>query len=187
MLLDSAHDAEAIYSLMEHQNVEPFIDLNCRSKKNLKTGSDIKISPNGIPICHIGLEMKPNGHDHRQNRDKWRCPLSCGIKNSCASPCSKAKYGRTYHTFSKDNLRLFTKTPRDSEKWKVIYKRRTSIERSNKREKIDYKLESGRHRSTKKWYVRIYGIMICQHMDAWFAHQKDNFNDLKALISPYTA
>ena len=36
------------------------------------------------------------------------------------------------------------------------YNRRTSIERSNKREKIDSKLESGRHRSTKMWYVRIY-------------------------------
>lgn len=127
MLLDSAHDAEAIYNLMKHQNVEPFIDLNCRSKKNAKTGSDIRISPTGIPICPIGLEMKPNGHDNLQNRDKWRCPLSRGTKNSCTSPCSKAKYGRTYHTHSKDNLRLFTKTPRDSEKWKVIYKRRTSI------------------------------------------------------------
>jgi hypothetical protein len=50
---------------------------------------------------------------------------------------------------SKDNLRLFTKTPRTSEKWKTIYTRHTSIERSNKRDKIDYKLESGRHRSTK--------------------------------------
>ena len=187
MLLDSAHDAEAIYHLMEHQNVEPFIDLNCRSKKNTETGSDIQISPNGIPICPIGLEMKPNGHDNLQNRDKWRCALSCGSINSCASPCSKAKYGRTYHTHSKDNLRLFTKTPRDSEKWKVIYKRRTSIERSNKREKIDYKLESGRHRSTKMWYVRVYAIMICQHMDAWFSHSKETFANLKTLIFPKSA
>ena len=61
---------------------------------------------------------------------------------------------------NRDDLRLFTKTPRDSEKWKLIYKRRTSIERSNKREKIDYKLESGRHRSTMMWYMR-----TLQHYD----------------------
>lgn len=44
---------------------------------------------------------------------------------------------------------------------------RTSVERSNKREKIDYKLEDGRHRSTKMWYCRLYAIMMLQHLDAW--------------------
>ena len=34
MLLDAAHDAESIYLLLEHQGMEPFIDLNVRSKKN---------------------------------------------------------------------------------------------------------------------------------------------------------
>jgi len=187
MLLDAAHDAEAIYHLLDYQNIEPFIDLNSRSKKVITTSGDIRISPKGIPICSIDLEMKPNGKDNLQHRTKWRCALSCGTKNSCATPCSTAKYGRTYHTQSKDNVRLFTKTPRDSEKWSLIYKRRTSIERSNKREKIDYKLEAGRHRSTKMWYVRIYGIVICQHLDAWFSHLKESFADLKTFIFPLTA
>ncbi|HIZ43757.1 MAG TPA: hypothetical protein H9672_03405, partial [Firmicutes bacterium] len=47
------------------------------------------------------------------------------------------------------------------------YNGRTSVERSNKREKEDYKLEDGRHRSTKMWYCRLYGIMMLQHLDAW--------------------
>ncbi len=151
MLLDAAHDAEAIYLLLDHQSTEPFIDLNNRSKKNTKTGVDIQISPAGVPICPAGLKMKPNGRDNFQNRQKWRCALACRHENSCKTPCSTAKYGRTYHTHSKDNLRLFPKTLRDSDKWKLIYKRRSSIERSNKREKIDYQLEAGRHRSTKLW------------------------------------
>lgn len=187
MLLDAAHDAEAIYRLLDHQHTEPFIDLNNRSKNNTKTGGDIRISPTGVPICSADLDMKSNGHDNLQNRHKWRCALSFGSKNSCATPCSNAKFGRTYHTHSKDNLRLFPKTPRNSEKWTMIYKRRTSIERSNKREKIDYKLESGRHRSTKMWYVRIYGILICQHLDAWFSHRNESLADLKTLIFPQTA
>jgi len=103
MLLDAAHDAEAIYLLLDHQNTEPFIDLNNRSKKNTKTGGDIRISPKGVPICSAGLEMKSNGRDDLQNRQKWRCAQSHGIENSCPTPCSKAKYGRTYHTHSKDN------------------------------------------------------------------------------------
>ena len=187
ILLDAAHDAEAIYHLFDYQNIEPFIDLNKRGKKATTTPGDIKISPNGTPICSINLEMKSNGRDNLQNRNKWRCALSCGPKNSCVTPCSTAKYGRTYHTKSKDDLRLFTKTPRASEKWAMIYKRRTSVERSNKREKIDYKLESGRHRSTKMWYVRIYGIVICQHLDAWFSHQKEIFTNLQTMIFPQTA
>jgi len=176
MLLDAAHDAEAIYLLLSHQGIEPFIDLNVRSKKNQTIGNDIQLSPEGIPICPKGKPMKPNGFDRSQNRRKWRCPPACG--------CSDAKYGRTYHTHSSDNLRLFPKTPRDSEKWKLIYKRRTSVERSNKREKVDYKLESGRHRSTMMWTVRLYGIMICQHVDAWFVSQKDAWDCLKSVIYP---
>lgn len=176
MLLDAAHDAEAIYLLLDHQNIEPFIDLNNRSKKNTVTDSDIQISPTGVPICPKGNVMKPNGFDQSQNRRKWRCSPSCG--------CSKAKYGRTYHTHSSDNRRLFPKTVRGSEKWNNIYKRRTSIERSNKREKMDYKLESGRHRSTMMWYMRLYGIMICQHMDAWYVSQKEEWDTYKNLFYP---
>jgi hypothetical protein len=97
---------------------------------------------------------------------------------------SLPKFGRTYHTHSSDNLRLFPKTVRGSEKWKLIYKRRTSIERSNKREKVDNKLESGRHRSTHMWYMRIYSIMICQHIDAWYAHQKEDWKYLKDFDLP---
>ncbi|TES45550.1 transposase, partial [Halalkalibacterium halodurans] len=81
---------------------------------------------------------------------------------------------------------LFTKTPRSSEKWKLIYKRRTSVERSNKREKIDYHLESGRHRSTKMWYIRLYAIMMCQHIDAWYSSQKEQLN-IEEIIFPKAA
>jgi len=63
------------------------------------------------------------------------------------------------------------KTPRSPDKWQLTYKRRTSVERSNKREKIDFHLEAGRHRSTKIWYIRIYCIMMCQHIDAWYSEQ----------------
>ncbi|WP_025690882.1 hypothetical protein [Paenibacillus zanthoxyli] len=179
MLLDAAHDAGAIYDLLAHQNIQPFIDLNVRATKNLETHSDIRISPKGIPICPAGLEMKRNGFEPPRKRFKWICPLmTTRTKCACTTPCSSTKYGRSFHTASKDNPRLFPETPRDSEAWKLLYKRRTTVERSNKREKIDYKLEAGRHRSTKMWYIRLYGIMICQHMDAWFAHRKA---DLKPL------
>ena len=188
MLLDAAHDAGPIYDLLLHQNIEPFIDLNIRSTKNTETETNIQILPDGTPICPSGKKMKHYGFDHSQKRHKWRCPMmKKRTINTCKKPCSTAKYGRTFHTCSTDNPRLFPQTPRNSEKWKLIYKRRTTSERTNKREKIDYKLESGRHRSTMMWYIRIYGIMMCQHMDAWYARQKEELRGLKHVIFPKIA
>lgn len=106
-----------------------------KSTCDCRARSDIQISPKGIPICPKGKEMKPNGTDHKLHRRNWRCTPTCG--------CSSARFGRTFYTKTSDDPRLFPMTLRDSEKWKLIYKRRTSVERSNKREKIDYKLESG--------------------------------------------
>lgn len=180
MLLDAAYDAEAIYELLHHQNIETFIDLNHKAKKNYSTKCDIQISPKGIPICPMGKKMKSNGYDVSRNRHKWRCPLVCGTKSTCKSPCSTAKYGRTFHTFSKYNLCLFPKTPRSSDTWTLTYKRRTSIERSNKREKVDYHLEAGRHRSTKMWYIRVYCTitfvlqLLVRHL--WFAEKHLHFS-----------
>lgn len=77
------------------------------------------------------------------------------------------KYGRTVHLVLKDNPRLFNNPPRSSKEWKLEYNARTSAERSNKREKLDFKLEDGRHRSTKMWYCRLYHILMLQHLDAW--------------------
>lgn len=187
-LLDAAHDALDIYYFLLHQKIEPFIDLNNRGTKNLESDSDIQISPDGIPICPVGKEMKSNGFDNSQLRHKWICPMmKKRTVNLCPTPCSTAKYGRSFHTCSKDNPRLFPNTPRNSDKWNLTYKRRTSVERSNKREKVDYKLEAGRHRSSKMWYVRLYGIMMCQHIDAWFQHRKGELKDLKNLIFPQAA
>ncbi|MCY9697628.1 hypothetical protein [Paenibacillus alginolyticus] len=161
--------------------MEPFIDLNVRSKKNLpsKSGGDIEISPTGIPICPNGSKMKPNGFDKKLHRRKWRSTPACG--------CSTAKYGRTFDTKTKDDPRLFPKTSRGSERWNLVYKRRTSIERSNKREKVDYKLESGRHRSTLMWYIRIYATMICQHMDAWYVHQEQELGRVRLEMDAFIA
>ena len=122
----------------------------------------------GVPICKMGLRMHKDGYEAAKHRAKYRCPKANRKRGCfCEQPCSPAKYGRTVHIFTDDNPRLFNIPPRDSKAWKKEYDGRTSVERSNKREKEDYKLEDGRHRSTKMWYCRLYGIMMLQHLDAW--------------------
>jgi hypothetical protein len=44
---------------------------------------------------------------------------------------------------------------------------RTGVERCIKRQKVDYKLESSRGRSSRHWSIRVYLIAMCQHADAW--------------------
>ena len=107
---------------------------------------------------------------------KYRCPkANRKIGCFCKSPCSDSKYGRTVHLTQKDNPRLFNIPPRDSTAWKKEYDRRTSVERSNKREKNDYKLEGGKHRSSKMWYCCLYAIMMLQHLDAWEMPSQETF------------
>lgn len=56
-----------------------------------------------------------------------------------------AKYDKTVHAFTEDNPRLFNIPLRDSKAWKKKYDGRISLQRSNKCEKGNYKLEDGRH------------------------------------------
>ena len=47
-----------------------------------------------------------------------------------------------------------------------------------KRQKIDLKLESGSHRSSRMWYCRLYSIMMCQHLNAWALPKSSSLKDL---------
>ena len=182
LLLDSAQDAYAVYDYCKENSITPFIDLNSGNTGNFKYKDDFTIDNDGVPVCKAGLRMHRDGNEPAKHRAKYRCPKASRSKGCfCETPCSDAKYGRTVHIFHNDNPRLFNIPPRDSKQWKKEYNRRTSVERSNKREKEDYKLEDGRHRSTKMWYCRLYGIMMLQHLDAWETPSIEEFQ--KSLLS----
>ena len=167
-LLDSAHDAMPYYLYCRKNGIQPFIDLNEKRGISMKYKDDFTIGKDGVPICKAGRKMNHDGSELSKARLKFRCPLASRKYGcSCSNPCSDSKYGRTVHLAMKDNPRLINFPPRDSEQWKLEYNARTSAERSNKREKIDFQLESGRHRSTKMWYCRLYHILMLQHLDAW--------------------
>lgn len=180
LLLDSAHDAMPFYKYFKLKGVTPFIDLNEKRGLKVKYKDDFTIGKDGIPICKAGLRMHHDGIEKNKYRIKFRCPLSSRKYGcSCKQPCSDSKYGRTVHLAMKDNPRLINIPPRDSKEWKTQYNARTSAERSNKRQKLDFLLESGRHRSTKMWYCRLYSIMMLQHLDAWDLPYE---SDLKKMI-----
>lgn len=170
MILDSAHDALAIYGLLHTNGVQALIDLN----KGHSTPLDAKgytIGPDGIPVCAQGHAMKQAGFDKAQHRLKYRCP-KMSTRNgepvcSCDSPCTDAKYGRQVHVYPESNRRLFCDPPRGTDAWKKAYNARTGSERANNRIKGHYNYESGKHRSSKQWYARLFITMMCIHLDAW--------------------
>lgn len=127
--------------------------------------------------------MKPDGVEPNRNRCKWRCPKAGKSGCHCETPCSDSPYGRVVHTPTKDNPRMFNIPPRNSKEWDKEYDRRTSVERSNKREKEDYKLEDGRHRSSMMWYCRLYCTMMLQHLDAWEMPSVEAFQSLLSLTA----
>lgn len=126
--------------------------------------------------------MRRDGTESAKGRTKFKCPkisFSGGnVTCTCENPCSDAKYGRTVHLVMKDNPRLFNVPPRGSKEWSLEYNARTSAERCNKREKVDYKLEDGRYRSSMMWYFRLFAIMMCQHLDAWALSKPSLLKDL---------
>ena len=182
LLLDSAHDSMALYEYCRDNSIRPFIDLNGKGGRPPVYKDDFTIDSDGVPICSAGFRMRRDGSEPKMGRTKFKCPKISFVGGmphcTCDHPCSDAKYGRTVHTAVKDNPRLFNDPPRSSPEWKREYNARTSSERCNKREKIDYKLEDGRHRSSKMWYCRLFAIMMCQHLDAWTLSKPSSLKDL---------
>ena len=159
LLLDSAHDAMAYYQYCSEHGIKPFIDPNGKGGRPPVCKDDFTIVDDGMPVC----------------KERPAC--------TCPHPCSDAKYGRTVHLVLKDNPRLFNDPPRSSKEWDLEYDARTASERCNKRKKINYKLEDGRHRSSKMWYCRLFAIMMCQHLDAWALPKTSRLKDLFAKVA----
>ena len=142
VLLDSAHGSISYYQYFKRENITPFIDLNGKGRRPPIYKNDFTIDKDGVPICLSGYRMRRDGIEVAKGRMKFKCPkisyAGGGISCTCETPYSNAKYGRTFHLVLKDNPRLFNNPPRSSKEWKLEYNARTSAERSNKREKLDF-------------------------------------------------
>ena len=179
LILDSAHDAMALYQYCKQVSITPFIDLNLKNGVNIQLENSFSVGKDGVPICKEGIPMRRNGTEPSKKRLKFRCPrTSRKDGNTCENPCSDAKFGKVVHIPTSDNPRIFNIPPRESKQWKDEYKARTSAERANKRIKNDYQLENGKYRSSREWYCRLFAILMCIHLDAWALPQNNLKNSL---------
>jgi hypothetical protein len=94
---DSAHDANALYLLLDVYGSKPVIDLR------VKPEASLVLNKQGISLCPKGFLMQYWGFDKKKNRFKWRCPKKAGKKKDrdkvcCDQPCTDSKYGYIRYT-----------------------------------------------------------------------------------------
>lgn len=175
--LDAAHDVIGYYHLATQRwHMALVIPLNERNQGHLRYGGPLHLH-NGIPICLANRPMTRAGFCYDRLRIKWRCPLAASTKTpdvtTCphfGHDCSPSPYGRVVYTYPKDNYRLHTHIPRDSELWQLHADARSCAERSVKRKKYDFHLLQTRTAGRDRWFFRFALAAICQHMDAWLFH-----------------
>uniref|UniRef100_A0A1S2LEN0 Transposase DDE domain-containing protein n=1 Tax=Anaerobacillus isosaccharinicus TaxID=1532552 RepID=A0A1S2LEN0_9BACI len=181
---DSDYGRTFYTATKDNPRLSAIIDLNPRRSKQFQH-KQMDINLKGVPVCPIGREMIHWGLNQKTYRRKWRCPAVCG-KWECPNPCSDSDYGRTFYTATKDNPRLFPRIKRDSKEWRKRYSLRTGVERCIKRQKVDYRLEDSRGRSSRHWNIRTYIIGMCQHADAWIKEaKKNNFVATNPIIQSF--
>lgn len=189
-LSDSASDNYPTYELLHQWNINAVIDLNPKNKGNNKYPSYLKITDKGVPICPAGHEMIYNGFCGKDRcRIKWRCPSvleKAPQTDPCAS-CSPSSYGRVIYTKPDWDLRLFTKIPRGSLKWKLNMNQRTAAERVNNRILNHYGIEQSKNRGKKRisFFTTIAAFNV--HLDAQLkllkSEKKFCFTDLFGIQS----
>jgi len=194
---DAGFDAIDNYKyLYEEHGIIPIIPLNPRNSKDIGKPN---INKSGIPTCPSdgSLPMKPDGSSKEKGRPlrlKWLCPKSKKkVVNSkttyilsCENPCTLSSCGRMHHTYVSDDYRMNTIIPRGSDKWNILYKLRTIIERTNFMVKYPMGLGYTKLRNTVSLKVEVILAAITQQIVILIADKLDkkfHLLSIKSLIA----
>lgn len=137
---DKGYDSEEIHRklILEH-GVKGIIPL--REFEDKEEGKTV-YERDRDNICYDtergkAYEMVFWGYEKRTQSLKYRCPHALGRVN-CKDwgICNgRQTYGKTLRIPLKLNYRYYTAVPRETKKWKRLYRKRTSVERINSRVK----------------------------------------------------
>ncbi len=135
----------------------------------------------GTPTCSCGLEMVFWGRDGKYL--KYRCPQALG-KAECVSrfPCTDSAYGYVLKIPITDDIRRHPPVPRETKKWKRLYKLRTAVERVNSRIKGLLGLEHITVRGIAKVTVRaLLSLLVMVAIGVGMA-QLHRLNEVRTLV-----
>ena len=141
----------------------------------------------GTPICPTGFDMTYWGRDGTFL--KYRCPQEATGLFSCLSDhkgtdrCSLSPYGLVVKLNMKDDPRRHVPVPRESKKWKRLYKRRTAVERVNSRLKENLLLDDLKVRGLPKVKVRVGLNLLVMLAIAVGMAERDRLKDCRRILS----
>lgn len=187
LLADGAMDNYYTYRLLSKWEIIPFIPLDSNARVDISKPHPgiLCFDHNNEPICMGGIPYKHCGFTFPKGI-KYRCWFDYyGIEKPCS--CSDSSYGRTIYIKPDYDPRLFPPVPRNSEAFKEMFKRRTSVERANKRMLVDYNIEAGRCRSSKHRFSRATFAVINTHLDAWTKHKSFSITNLLSEVGTKAA
>jgi hypothetical protein len=165
-MFDKGYDSkETICDLWKKYEIKPVIDIRnmwkdgeetklLKSKKIKNVTYDYK----GTVFCHCPetgeiRQMSYGGFEADRETLKYICPaLAYGIECKGASTCPI--YQKSIRISLQEDSRIFTPVARSSYKWKVLYDKRTSVERVNSRIDVSFGFERHYIRGLEKMKLR---------------------------------
>lgn len=171
---DSGSNNKLIY---DEYKASPIIPIKERKGAQLPDICNAK----GTPTCGCGLDMVFWGRDGTYL--KYRCPhvLGKGICKSL-SRCTASSYGYVLKLPIKDDPRRHPPVPRESKKWKRLYRLRTAIERVNSRLKDLLMLRHITVRGMAKVVVRSLLSLLVMGAMAVSMAQRGRLKEVRSLV-----
>jgi transposase len=139
--MDAGYDHEPIYRQLHKMKISGIIAYNRRREP-----SPIGCDEHFAPVCIKQHSYRYDSYDSTYETIKYTEPKEC-------STCPFATQGecqKVYKIKITDDLRRYCAPARGSAKWKLIYKRRTAVERVNAYLKQFFGIENIRYRTGKR-------------------------------------
>jgi len=180
---DTGYDSTENIKAVTRREALPIIPLNPGGEK----------APPGItntlgtPLCTTGFPMTFWGRDGSYL--KYRCPqeatglFSCLADHKGTDRCSLSPYGQVVKLNMKDDPRRYVPVPRETKKWKRLYKRRSAVERVNSRLKESLLLDDLRVRGMPKVRVRIGLNLLVMLAIAVGMAERERLKDCRRILS----
>lgn len=165
-MFDKGYDStESIIDLWSKYRIKPIIDIrnmwkDSETTKQLRTHKiqNVTYDYKGTVFCHCPKsgemqKMAYTGFEKGREALKYTCPaLAYGMTCKGALECSI--YQKSIRIPLKEDPRIFTPVARSSYKWKVLYDKRTSVERVNSRIDVSFGFERHYIRGLSKMKLR---------------------------------
>jgi transposase, IS5 family len=154
VLADAGYDSKANCMAVRNRGAVPIIPLNLGGEKAPPGITNSQ----GTPLCPIGLPMVYWGRDG--DYLKYRCPqvagkLCCLLDHQATDRCSLSDYKLVIKLKMDDDPRRYVPVPRETKKWKRLYRLRGAVERVNSRLKEHLALDELRVRGIGKVRCRL--------------------------------